>query len=125
MQSSLEPKPEQFVITDVLYALSDTLRLAIVRRLVETGPSPCSACSLASEIPKSSLSHHLQVLRKAGLISTRRRGKELINCVRVADISARFPGLLGAVLSTASPSDDVEPMAKSAARRRGKNKAAR
>ena len=57
-----------------LRALADPVRLSIVREL--RGGTRC-ACELAGLVGVSSplLSHHLKVLRAAGLISGRRRGR--------------------------------------------------
>ncbi len=90
-----EPRREDLALTAVLYALSDGVRLDIVRQL-----AGCERACGAVSIPmaKSSLSHHFRVLRESGVVSTRREGKELINCLRWDDLEARFPGLLAAVL---------------------------
>jgi DNA-binding transcriptional ArsR family regulator len=79
-----------------MYALSDPARIEILSFLAKTGEQPCSHCGI--EMPKSSLSHHLKVLREAGVISTRIEGTRHINSIRAADLNARFPGLLNAVL---------------------------
>lgn len=61
-------------------------------------------CSTAApaQLPKSTQSHHYQVLREAGLITSERRGTEVVNVLRRSDIDQRFPGLLTAVLSSSS-----------------------
>ncbi|TWU19168.1 ArsR/SmtB family transcription factor [Allorhodopirellula heiligendammensis] len=55
-------------------ALAEPLRLQIVKAL-QTGPLSVSdlACSLEQEI--GTVSHHLRVLFRAGLVSTQREGK--------------------------------------------------
>jgi DNA-binding transcriptional ArsR family regulator len=62
------------MIVEQLRALADPVRLSIVREL--RGGTRC-ACELASSAEVSSplLSHHLKVLRAAGLISGERRGR--------------------------------------------------
>ncbi len=91
-----EPSPKDILLTAVLYALSDEVRLEIVRQLAERGELPCGVFEL--DRPKSSLSHHFRVLRESGLVSTRRNGTVLLNTLRRQEIEARFPGLIGAVL---------------------------
>jgi DNA-binding transcriptional ArsR family regulator len=86
-------------LSDVLYALSDPVRIDIVRSIAETGEQPCNQCGI--EMPKSSLSHHFKVLREAGVLATRVEGTRHINSVRTADLNARFPGLLNAILKAA------------------------
>jgi DNA-binding transcriptional ArsR family regulator len=49
-------------------------------------------------VSKSTLSHHLKVLRDAGLTQTRAQGVHRFVSLRTNDIEALFPGLLGCVL---------------------------
>jgi len=90
----------KLVLTDVLHALSDPLRLQIVRRLAEEGETACGEFEV--RMPKSSLSHHFKVLRDAGVIATRGEGVRRINTLRREELDAAFPGLLDAVLLSAS-----------------------
>ncbi len=82
----------------VLYALSDPVRLYIVRNLAEKGELACYAAVAGLDIAKSTQSHHYRILRQAGLIAQRKAGVCFISSLRKADIDARFPGLLDAVL---------------------------
>ena len=91
-----EPGRKELLLTAVLYALSDEVRLEIVRQLAERGEQACGVFEV--DRPKSSLSHHFRVLRESGVVSTRKDGKTLLNTLRREDLDARFPGLLGAVL---------------------------
>jgi len=91
-----EPSQKDILLTAVLYALSDEVRLEIVRQLAERGELPCGVFEL--DRPKSSLSHHFRVLRESGLVSTKRSGTVLLNTLRRKEIEARFPGLIGAVI---------------------------
>lgn len=61
-------------IVEQLRALADPVRLSIVREL--RGGTRC-ACQLAASTDVSSplLSHHLKVLRTAGLVTGERRGR--------------------------------------------------
>ena len=56
-------------------------------------------CSEASpeDLPKSTQSHHLSVLRDAGLVHTREEGTRCSVVIRRDDVDARFPDLLDAV----------------------------
>ncbi len=82
----------------VLYALSDPVRLHIVRNLAEKGELACYAAVTGLDIAKSTQSHHYRILREAGLIAQRKEGVCYITTLRKADIDALFPGLLDAVL---------------------------
>ena len=85
----------------ILHALSDPERVAIFAQIAggECAPS-CSAFARLGErvIPKSSLSQHFRVLREAGLIRSERQGVEMRNSSRCAEVEARFPGLIPAIL---------------------------
>jgi len=82
----------------VLYALSDPVRLHIVRNLAVKGELACYAAVTGLDIAKSTQSHHYRILREAGLIAQRKEGVCFISSLRKADIDARFPGLMDAVL---------------------------
>lgn len=84
------------VLTDVLYALSDPVRLRIVRHLADEGDTDCGAFGI--RMPKSSLSHHFKVLRESGVIATESEGVRRVNSLRRTELNQRFPGLLDAVL---------------------------
>ncbi len=62
------------MVVEQLRALADPVRLSIVREL--RGGTRC-ACELAevADVSSTLLSHHLKVLRTAGLISGARRGR--------------------------------------------------
>lgn len=87
-------------LTRVLYALSDPVRLDIVRTLADCGEATCA--QLDGGRPKSSMSHHFRVLREAGIVFTRTAGTSHVNELRAADLEARFPGLLNSVLNAAA-----------------------
>ncbi|WP_217195220.1 ArsR/SmtB family transcription factor [Streptomyces buecherae] len=99
-----EPAPAELRLETVLGALSDPLRLFIVRKLLlesERFDHPCSW--LGIDRPKSSLTHHYKALREAGLIRQRQYGLERRSHVRVADLNDRFPGLLDLVATWEPP----------------------
>jgi DNA-binding transcriptional ArsR family regulator len=80
----------------VLHALSDPVRLDIVGALERGTELSCGELDVA--VSKSTLSHHLKVLRDAGLTLTRADGVHRFVSLRIDDVEARFPGLLGCVL---------------------------
>jgi DNA-binding transcriptional ArsR family regulator len=96
MRNLAHPEAEQLSLSDVLHALSDPVRLDIVRALGVAGELSCGA--LAAPVSKSTLTHHLKVLREAGLTWTRCEGVQRLVSLRRDDLEARFPGLLGCVL---------------------------
>ncbi|MEE3642546.1 MULTISPECIES: ArsR/SmtB family transcription factor [unclassified Brenneria] len=97
MRAFKHPTPDEFILERVLYALSDPVRLDIVRLLARLGEANCS--ELDGGRPKSSVSHHFRVLRDAGLIHTTNIGTTHMNRLRHDELQTRFPGLLDAILS--------------------------
>ena len=102
MRPLLHPAIEDVSIEAVLHALADPVRVAICAEL--SGPGCTSNCSalqdiLSKPIPKSTLSQHFRILREAGLIRSERRGVEVLNCSRFAEIDARFPNVLTAIVN--------------------------
>jgi DNA-binding transcriptional ArsR family regulator len=84
----------------VLAALSDPARLATVRTLAMLGESACGRIQhdAGLDVSKSTMSHHLRILREAGITHTRVDGARRMVTLRRDDLDARFPGLLDAVL---------------------------
>ena len=93
----IHPDPEQIELPAVLHALSDPVRLNIVRELADGSRCPCGTFSVP--VAKSTLSHHLRVLREAGITLTEPSGTQRVVSLRAGDLNARFPGLLDAVLA--------------------------
>src|ERR1700742_3379734 len=94
------PAVEDIELVAVLAALSEPTRLAIVVELAHCVERPCGQL-LDGRVVKSTLSHHLRVLREAGVIATRAEGTSKFSRLRCADLDARFPGLVGAILADA------------------------
>jgi DNA-binding transcriptional ArsR family regulator len=96
------PSLEDITVEGILHALSDPVRVAIYADIVAQECSHnCSMFLTVSDkaIPKSTLSQHFRILREAGLIRGERRGVEMHNTSRCADIEQRFPGLLRAIVN--------------------------
>ena len=88
-------------LSQVLHALSDPVRLSIVKSIAARGEQPCGTFVLS--VAKSTASHHFRVLRETGIIQMRAEGTQYINSLRREDLDKRFPGLLDAVLHAADP----------------------
>ncbi|MGD1877989.1 MAG: ArsR/SmtB family transcription factor [Kiloniellaceae bacterium] len=97
MRALRHPKTEDIELARVLYALSDPVRLEVVRRLAQEGSASCAALDCGR--PKSSMSHHFRVLRDSGVVSTRTDGTAHINELRRDELDRLFPGLLDSVLA--------------------------
>jgi DNA-binding transcriptional ArsR family regulator len=95
------PDLEQLHLTDVLHALSDPVRLEIIQLLGAHVELSCGRLDVS--VSKSTLTHHLRVLRDAGLTYTRSEGVQRLVSLRRDDLDARFPGLLDCVLASSAP----------------------
>lgn len=105
MRTIAHPETYQLELFAVLHALSDPVRMEIVRTLAREDEE--RACGqLDVPVTKSTLTHHLKVLREAGLTHTRSQGVQRFVSLRRDDVDARFPGLLNCVLDYA---DGVDP----------------
>ncbi len=101
MRPLFHPSIEDITVEGILHALSDPVRVAIYARIVGSQcPINCSDFLSISEkaIPKSTLSQHFKALREAGLIRGERRGVEMHNTSRCAELEKRFPGLVAAIV---------------------------
>ncbi|MCP9946897.1 helix-turn-helix domain-containing protein [Streptomyces somaliensis] len=92
------PARDEIRLEGVLHALSDPMRLRVVRELAAAGTEvACSHVDLP--VTKSTGTHHFRVLREAGVIRQTYRGTAKMNALRRDDLDALFPGLLDAVLA--------------------------
>jgi DNA-binding transcriptional ArsR family regulator len=102
MRPLSHPALDDVSLEAILHALSDPQRAAIFVQIAGGDCSQtCSAFARLGDrtIPKSTLSHHFKTLREAGLIRSERRGVEMHNTSRCAEIEMRFPGLIPAILN--------------------------
>lgn len=98
MAKSEHPDLNEVDLTTVLSALSDPLRLGLVRLLSDGAERQWG--ELDAPVSKSTLSHHLKVLRSAGVTRTRDEGTRCFVRLRTEDLDGRFPGLLTSILGT-------------------------
>jgi DNA-binding transcriptional ArsR family regulator len=85
-------------LTEILQALGDPVRLAIVSELAGGEPRACGTFTHLG-VSHSTLSHHFKVLREAGVIETHAEGSTRLNTLRREGLEARYPGLLSSVLA--------------------------
>ncbi len=96
MKLLYHPDKKDISMAGLLYALGDPIRLAIVKRLALTGEQTCVGLDIP--VAKSTLSHHIRVLREAGVIYCRKQGTQQLNSLRREDLDALFPRLLDTLL---------------------------
>ncbi|HBR94408.1 MAG TPA: transcriptional regulator [Opitutae bacterium] len=92
MKAYTHPDLDQVSLPQVMQALSDPCRISIMQALMAEEELACNA--LPVTVAKATLSHHMAVLRDAGLILTRVEGTKCLNSVRMEAFEDYFPGLL-------------------------------
>ena len=89
-------------------ALGDETRLRIIGLLAELGPMPVNQLSARVGLSQPLISWHLRILRLAGLIETRRQGREVICRLRTAAFEELHDAegrLVGGTAGVARPTD--------------------
>ena len=97
------PDPAEIDLPSLLHALSDPVRLEIVRSLANLNACSCGAIELP--VSKATASHHFKVLRLAGVIAQHDEGTRRISKLRRDELEERFPGLLESVLRAAQATE--------------------
>ncbi|MFI1456205.1 ArsR/SmtB family transcription factor [Streptomyces roseus] len=95
------PGPAEIRLEAVLHALSDPIRLSIVRDLAGT-PDELACSYFDLPVTKSTTTHHFRVLREAGVVRQTYRGTAKMNGLRGEELEGLFPGLLDSVLTAAA-----------------------
>jgi DNA-binding transcriptional ArsR family regulator len=98
MRQYRHPKEDEITLTKVLAALSDPVRLMIVGALARGGERGWSGFDTC--VANSTLSHHMKVLREAGVISNRGDGTRCFVSLR-PELECHFPGLIDTILKFA------------------------
>src|SRR5260370_12316096 len=99
MDDVVEPAAEEFQLPRILAALADPNRLAAVRFVARNGESWCAQVMEKALLPmtKSTFSHHLRILREAGVLTKRIQGARGYTSLRKADLDSRFPRLIDSI----------------------------
>ena len=105
MDDVVEPAADDMLLPKVLAALADPHRLASVRFLARNGESWCAQVMQEAGLAmsKSTFSHHLRIMREAGLVTKRIQGAKGYAQLRKEDVDRRFPGLLDSVIDADNP----------------------
>ena len=102
MKPLFHPSIHDITVEGVLYALSDPVRVRIFSEIAGCeGHKNCTSFRSVNShaIPKSTLSQHFKILREAGLVRSERRGVELHNTTRCAEIKDRFGPMIGEIIA--------------------------
>ena len=96
-----QPSRDSLDLTVILSALAEPGRRALMAELYRSSePADCAVVMerVGLGLSYATMSDPVRVLREAGLTRTVAEGRKRIVTVRRADVEARFPGLLAAVL---------------------------
>jgi len=101
MDDVLEPTAADFQLPRILAALADPQRLAAVRYVAHNGESWCAQVmeEAGLAMTKSTFSHHLRILREAGVLTKRIQGTRGYTQLRKNDLDERFPGLMDSIIA--------------------------
>lgn len=102
-------------ITDILRALAHDVRLKLLRTLLDNGETSVGELEAKTGIAQPGLSQQLAILRKAGLVSTRREAK-LVFYSLMPEAFRDTAGLLRAFAGIAPPDSAAAPDRQSRAR---------
>jgi DNA-binding transcriptional ArsR family regulator len=107
MRERAEVPMEEIDLASIMHALADPSRLRMVAALDGETELSCAALGqhAGTAMAKSTTTHHLGVLRDAGLIATRHEGQRKLATLRRSEVDARFPGLLDAVIAGITSKD--------------------
>jgi DNA-binding transcriptional ArsR family regulator len=85
----------------MLAALADPVRLSLVRQMAQNGGVCACDFTECCNVSQPTISHHLKVLREAGVVTSERRGTNIIYSL-APDLGRRWAGI-GATLSGLVP----------------------
>ena len=90
------PAEEDIDLFEVMSALTDPVRRAIVYSIARDPGRACSGSDYG--VSKSALTRHWRILRETGIIKQEVEGTRHRNWLRLDELDRRFPGLLALVL---------------------------
>jgi len=88
------PPASALNLATILRTVGDPVRLEIVRLLSDDEPRVCSELQDQLDLPASTCSYHLRLLREAGVTRTRAQGTLREISLRRDALEERFPGLV-------------------------------
>jgi len=78
------PRVRDAICSERLKVVADPTRLAVLRLLLTQGTQTVAEIQRRLHVEQSLLSHHLQVLRDAGMVKGMRRGKSVLYALSAA-----------------------------------------
>ncbi|MFC6089735.1 ArsR/SmtB family transcription factor [Saccharothrix lopnurensis] len=101
MRALQHPDVANIPLSTVLSALADPVRLRIVAELARSGGIVCGQFDVP--VGMSTLSHHLKVLREAGVLRVTPQGSYRTHELRHEEMERRFPGVLESITRAVVP----------------------
>ena len=101
MRPLSHPSVQDITVEGILYALSDPVRVQIFAEIAASDcPKICSNFLILDHrtLPKSTLSQHFKILRESGLVRSERKGVEMHNTTRCAELKERFGEMVAGIL---------------------------
>lgn len=99
MTTIAHPRPDQITLANVLAALADDTRLAIIGFLADCEERQAMCASFLHITTKSNLTYHVGKLREAGIVRVTPEGTRRLISLRRGELDAVFPGLLDSILA--------------------------
>jgi len=78
---------------EILRALADPIRLDIMTRIMSVDELACTTLEKELPISKSTISYHMKILYRAGLVDIRKVGRFYHYQARREELEERIPGL--------------------------------
>jgi DNA-binding transcriptional ArsR family regulator len=99
METLKHPDLNHVSLEQVFKALGDPVRLNAVKELLATKGGEIACGTFTHRVTKATFSHHIQILREAGIIFTRVEGTRKFTSLRTKELNRQFPGLLAFIKS--------------------------
>ena len=100
MSTIYHPDADQISLPNVLTALGDETRLAIIGALARDEGHALTCGQFLDLGSKTALSYHISKLREAGVVNVRPEGTKRMVTLRRDDLDRRFPGFLDSIIAT-------------------------
>jgi DNA-binding transcriptional ArsR family regulator len=88
------PATSALDLATIMRTVGDPVRLDMVRLLADGREWSCTELAEAIDVPSSTGSYHMRLLREAGVTRTRADGVRRFISLRRDDLEERFPGLV-------------------------------
>lgn len=94
------PDADQITLPNVLTALGDATRLAIIGQLSRCEGIGMTCGQFTDLASKTSITYHVSKLREAGVVNVTPEGTRRRVTLRRSDLDNRFPGFLDSIITS-------------------------